>query len=103
MKLMKCVHCKSNCAIQALLSFAAETWQSLHCLVSLARTVCGTKVLKAWPEKPSAETVCCVEYRHSRLAFCELTRTAQEERAGAMRCPVTVPSTPRKYASSRRT
>ena len=37
----------------------AETWQSVQPLVSLARTVCGTKVLKACPLKPSDEIVCC--------------------------------------------
>ena len=39
----------------------------------------------------------------SRSAFCELTRMAQAERTGATRCPVTVPSMPRLYTSSRRT
>ena len=59
MKFMKFVPCRSSCAIQALLSLARETWQSVQPLVSFARTVWGTKVLKAWPLKPSAETVCC--------------------------------------------
>ena len=40
---MKFVPWRRSWAIQALLSLAAETWQSVHCLVSLARTVCGTK------------------------------------------------------------
>ena len=59
MKFMKFVPWSSSCAIHALLSLARETWQSVQPLVSLARTVCGTKVLKACPLKPSAETVCC--------------------------------------------
>src|SRR5882724_11318096 len=42
MKFMKLVPCSKSCAIQALLSVLAETWQSLHCLVSLARTEYGT-------------------------------------------------------------
>ena len=46
--------------IQALLSRAAETWQSVQVFVSRARTVCGTNVENACPLKPSAETVCCV-------------------------------------------
>src|ERR1700680_4976795 len=92
MKFRKLVPCKSSMDIHALLSRAAETWQSVHCFVSRARTVCGTKVENACPEKPSAETVCCVLYSHSRFAFCELTRIAQEDRAGATRCPGTVPA-----------
>ena len=44
---MKFEPCKRRWAIQALLSLTAETWQSLHCFVSVARTVCGTNVLKA--------------------------------------------------------
>ena len=60
MKFMKLVPCSSTLAIHALLSPSAETWQSVHCLVSFARTVCGTKVLNAWPLKPSADTVCCM-------------------------------------------
>ncbi len=59
MKFMKFVPCNSNCAIHALLSFSRDTWQSVHPLVSLPRTVCGTKVEKACPLKPSAEIVCC--------------------------------------------
>jgi hypothetical protein len=35
----------SSEAIQALLSFAFDTWQSVQCLVSVARTVWGTNVL----------------------------------------------------------
>src|SRR6266436_5829648 len=103
MKLRKFVPCSRSMDIQALLSRAAETWQSVQDFVSRARTVCGTNVENAWPLKPSAETVCCVLYSHSRFAFCELTRIAHEDRAGATRCPVTVPSTPSMYPSSRST
>ena len=60
MKLTKFVPCSSSIDIQALLSRAAETWQSVQAFVSRARTVCGTNVENAWPLKPSAETVCCV-------------------------------------------
>ena len=60
MKFMKLVPWSSTLAIQALLSPSAETWQSVHCLVSFARTVCGTNVLNACPLKPSADTVCCM-------------------------------------------
>src|SRR5881628_2816928 len=89
-------------AIQALLSPAAETWQSVHVFVSLPRTVCGTKGEKAVPAKPSAESVCCWEYTHSLFAFCEETRTAQAERTGETRRPVTVPSRPSMKTSVRR-
>ena len=66
---MKLVPCMSNCAIQALLSPARETWQSVHVFVSLPRTVWGTKVLKAWPLNPSAETVCCCSRANSRFGI----------------------------------
>src|SRR5262249_19586863 len=63
----------------------------------------GTWVLNACPLYPSAETVCCCEYTDSRLAFWEPTSTALDERTGAMRFPVTVPSIPSMNTSSRRT
>ena len=47
MKLTKLVPCSSSCAIMALLSPLAETWQSVQVLVSAPRTVCGTWVLNA--------------------------------------------------------
>src|SRR6185312_17045779 len=103
MKLTKFVPCKSSCASQALLSFLVETWQSVHPFVSVARTVCGTWVLNVCPANPSAEVVCCCEYIHSRFWFCELTSTADEERTGATRLPVTVPSRPSMKMSSRKT
>ena len=50
----------NSCAMMALLSFLAETWQSVQVFVpSLPRTVCGTLVLNAMPEKPQALIVCC--------------------------------------------
>ena len=61
MKLTQLVPCISSCAIKALLSLALETWQSVQCLVSVARTVWGKNVLNACPLKPSADTVCCWE------------------------------------------
>ncbi len=60
-KLTKLVPCVSSCAIQALLSPAAERWQSVQVLVSRARTVCGTCGLNAWLLKPGAEIGgCCM-------------------------------------------
>ena len=47
----------STPAIHALLSPSRERWQSVHCLVSFARTVCGTCVLNALPVKPADEIV----------------------------------------------
>src|SRR2546427_8222660 len=91
----------SSCAICALLSLRDDTWQSEHVLVSVARTVCGTNVLNACPLKPSAEIVCCCEYTHSRLGFCEPTTTAHVERVGEILCPMTVPSMPSMNTSSR--
>src|SRR5687767_12903381 len=88
-------------AIQALLSFALETWQSVQCLVSVDRTVWGTNVLNECPLKPSAETVCCWEYTHSRWPFCEPTSTAHVERAGESRLPAVVPSWASMNTSSR--
>ena len=58
MKFMKLVPCSTRLAIHALLSPAAETWQSVQRLVSVERTVCGTNVLNACPLNPSAEMVC---------------------------------------------
>src|SRR2546428_9938979 len=91
----------SSCAICALLSLRDDTWQSEHVLVSVARTVCGTNVLKAWPLKPSAEIVCCCEYTHSRVPFWEPTSTAHVERAGDRRLPAVVPSWASMNTSSR--
>ena len=45
--------------MMALLSFAAETWQSSQVLVSVLRTVCGKCGAKAWLEKPMAEIGGC--------------------------------------------
>src|SRR5688572_26782129 len=88
-------------AIHALLSLAFDTWQSTQRLVSVARTVWGTKVLNEWPLSPSADTVCCCEYTHSRLPFWEPTSTAQVERAGDSRPPAVVPSRASMKTSSR--
>ena len=60
MKFMKLVPCSITFAIHALLPPSAATWQSVHVFVSVARTVCGTNVLNAWPLNPSADTVCCM-------------------------------------------
>src|SRR2546425_12248187 len=76
-------------------------WHSVQVFVSVARTVWGTKVLKACPLNPSAATVCCCEYTHSRFWFWEPTSTAQEERAGEMRCFITVGSMASMNTSSR--
>src|SRR5919107_2219428 len=100
MKLTKFVPCIRSCAIHALLSPRFETWQSAQVFVSVVLTVCGTCVAKDWPEKPSVETVCCCEYIHSRFWFCELTRMAERDAAGATRRPVTVPSRPSMNTSS---
>ena len=43
----------------ALLSSAAETWQSVQVLVSVLRTVCGKCGAKAWLEKPLADIGGC--------------------------------------------
>ena len=72
MKFTKLVPCSSSLAILALLSPAADTWQSVQRLVSVVRTVCGKNVLNAWPLKPSAETVCCCSRSTERGWFCEL-------------------------------
>ena len=93
--------CISTEAIQALLSLLFDTWQSAQYLVSVARTVWGANVLKEWPLRPSAETVCCWEYTHSRVPFCEPTSTAHVERAGEMRLPAVVPSCASMNTSSR--
>jgi len=95
------VPCISTDAIQALLLLSLEMWQSVQCLVSVARTVCGTNVLNECPLKPSADTVCCWEYTHSRVPFCEPTSTAQVDRAGEMRLPEVVPSWASMKTSSR--
>ena len=83
------------------MSLALDTWQSVQYLVSVARTVWGTNVLNECPLNPSADTVCCCEYTHSRWPFCEPTSTAQVERAGDRRLPAVVPSTASMKTSSR--
>ena len=59
MKFTKFVPCSSSCAMIALLSFCWLTWQSVHCFVSVVRTVCGKCGAKAWLEKPAAEIGGC--------------------------------------------
>ena len=58
-KLTKLVPSSSSCAMIALLSLAADRWQSLQVLVSVVRTVCGKCGAKAWLEKPIAEIGGC--------------------------------------------
>ena len=59
MKLTKLVPSVSTWASQALLSSLSDTWQSAQPRVSSLRTVCGKWALKAWLEKPSADTGAC--------------------------------------------
>jgi len=54
-------------------------------LVSFGRTVCGTNVEKCLAGEPGAEMVLLRVIEPVAVAFCELTNTAQEESAGAMR------------------
>jgi hypothetical protein len=49
-KLTKLVPSSSSCAMIALLSFAADRWQSEQVLVSVLRTVCGKWGAKACDE-----------------------------------------------------
>src|SRR5262245_9910709 len=92
----------SRPAIQALLSPSRETWQSVHCFVSFARTVCGTCVLNALPVNPADEIVGAWLMTQPRVPFCTLSVTALDERTGATLWPSTVPSIPSMYPSVRR-
>ena len=58
-KLTVLVPSSSSWAMMALLSLAAETWQSLQVLVSVLRTVWAKCGAKAWLEKPLAEIGGC--------------------------------------------
>ena len=93
MKLTWFVPCIISDAIHELLSPSRETWQSVHCLVSTPRTVCGGCVLNAFPVYPAAEIVGTWLTAKPRVPSCTEKVTALDERAGTILWPSTVPST----------
>src|SRR3954464_12480529 len=102
-KLLKLVPSSSSWAMMALLSLAAETWQSEHCLVSVRRTVCGKCGAKAWLEKPAAEIGGRWTENRSLLMLVEDRISAEVERTGAMMLPLLVMCRPNWNMSSRAT
>src|SRR5207245_533597 len=53
--------CISRGALQAFSTPSRAAWQSVQVRVSVARTVWGTWVENAPPEKPADDVVCCCE------------------------------------------
>src|SRR5262245_3773319 len=101
MKLAALVPIPRTAAIHALLSFASDRWQSVHCLVSVMRTVCGGFGVKANPEYPAAEIVGCWVTTWLRPRSCTVTTTAEAERIGEYLLPFDAPLRPSRKASLR--